>query len=509
MFRPFYFFFGGGGGLDKPPEMRYNRYMRTEDFLLWFKKRYKRTSSFLSGFLLLLVDLATVMLCIGTSFFIINLLDRSFISFRSFVTYWIYLPAFILVFYVSKLYPGMVLAPAEEIRRFTVGSFFCFVGIAVSIVFETDGRGMIAIAMIGAIPFASIGLPIARQFGRLLFSRSMVWGVPAAVYVFDGERNIVIDRLVRHPELGYKPAVIINAAAAQSGESIYEGIPEFPPTAEIHDMIRRLNIKVAIIIEKKDDTPADSQELYTRIMRQYRYTIAIPHNQHIRSVYSSVRDFNGIIGFSTTRNLTRPGELFLKRLTDIILLLIAAGPTLLVTLAAALAIKVSSPGPVFYGHKRVGKNGKEITVWKFRSMVTNSQEILERILAEDPERRAEWEKDRKFKDDPRITGVGRILRNTSLDELPQLWNILRGDMSFVGPRPVTHSELDKYGKQADFILSVKPGLSGMWQISGRSDTGYEERINLDTYYIQNWSIWLDLWIITKTIWVVLRGKGAY
>ena len=104
---------------------------------------------------------------------------------------------------------------------------------------------------------------------------------------------------------------------------------------------------------------------------------------------------------------------------------------------------------------------------------------------------------------------GKILRNTSLDELPQLWNILTGDMSFVGPRPVTRSELDKYGKRADFILSVNPGLSGMWQISGRSDTAYEERINLDTYYIQNWSIWLDLWIITKTVWVVLKGKGAY
>ena len=146
---------------------------------------------------------------------------------------------------------------------------------------------------------------------------------------------------------------------------------------------------------------------------------------------------------------------------------------------------------------------------KFRSMVTNSQEILEKILAEDPVRRAEWDKDRKFKDDPRVTRIGKILRNTSLDELPQLWNIFTGDMSFVGPRPVTRSELDKYGKLSDFILSVKPGLSGMWQISGRSDTAYEERINLDTYYIQNWSIWLDLWIITKTIWVVLRRKGAY
>lgn len=483
--------------------------MQVDEFPRWFKKRYRHTSSFWSGVLLLVVDLLAVMLCIGASFFIVNLVNRNIINFRSFVTYWIYLPAFVAVFYAAKLYPGMVLAPAEEVRRFAVSSFFCFMGIAISIIFETEGKAVIAIAMVGAIPLASVGLPVARQFGRLLFSRSRVWGVPAAVYIFDHDKNIAVDRLVRHPELGYRPAVIINVAADRPGQSAYGDIPEFPPSKELHDTLTRLRVKVAVIIEKGDDTLRDSQDLYTTIMRQYRYTIAIPFNQDIRSVYSSVRDIGGIIGFSTTRNLTKPGELLLKRMTDIILLLIAAGPTLLVTLAAAIAIKSTSEGPVFYGHKRVGKNGKEITVWKFRSMVTNSQEILERILAEDPVRREEWEKDRKFKDDPRITRVGRFLRNTSLDELPQLWNILRGDMSFVGPRPVTIPELEKYGRQADFILSVQPGLSGMWQISGRSDTGYEERITLDGYYIQNWSIWLDLWIIIKTIWVVIRGKGAY
>jgi lipopolysaccharide/colanic/teichoic acid biosynthesis glycosyltransferase len=142
-------------------------------------------------------------------------------------------------------------------------------------------------------------------------------------------------------------------------------------------------------------------------------------------------------------------------------------------------------------------------------MYKNSQEMLEQILATDPVRRAEWEKDRKFLDDPRVTAFGKFLRKTSLDELPQLWNIFTGDMSFVGPRPVTESELEKYGEDADYVLSVTPGLSGMWQISGRSDTGYEERVSLDTFYIQNWSVWLDLWIIIKTVWVVINGKGAY
>ncbi len=174
-----------------------------------------------------------------------------------------------------------------------------------------------------------------------------------------------------------------------------------------------------------------------------------------------------------------------------------------------LLTKLTSRGPIFYGHKRVGKNGKEFKCWKFRSMCIDADKKLDEILANNPEMRAEWEKDRKFQNDPRVTKFGKFLRKTSLDELPQLINILLGQMSFVGPRPVTEPELDRYGEYKDFVLSVTPGLSGMWQTSGRSDTEYEERIALDLYYIQNWSIWLDIWILIKTVYVVIKGRGAY
>ena len=141
-------------------------------------------------------------------------------------------------------------------------------------------------------------------------------------------------------------------------------------------------------------------------------------------------------------------------------------------------------------------------------MVVNADKMLDEIL-KDPVMAAEWEKDRKFTNDPRVTKIGKFLRKTSLDEFPQFFNVLTGEMSFIGPRPVTTPEPDKYGDKAKLILSVQPGLSGMWQISGRSDTGYEERITLDSYYIQNWSVWLDIWIIIKTIYIVIKGKGAY
>ncbi|MCR5605802.1 MAG: exopolysaccharide biosynthesis polyprenyl glycosylphosphotransferase, partial [Treponema sp.] len=237
--------------------------------------------------------------------------------------------------------------------------------------------------------------------------------------------------------------------------------------------------------------------------------IVIPNSQNTHTMSLSLRDFGGIMGYSSTHNLTRGGSLLVKRIVDLLILLAMSPLVIPIVLIVSIIVKISSPGPIFYGHKRVGKDGKEFKCWKFRSMVINADKMLDKILEEHPEMREEWERDRKFTHDPRVTKIGKILRKTSIDELPQLWNVLVGEMSFIGPRPVTSPELAKYGDKANFILSVLPGLSGMWQISGRSTTGYEERITLDSYYIQNWSVWLDLWIIIKTVWVVLKGKGAY
>jgi lipopolysaccharide/colanic/teichoic acid biosynthesis glycosyltransferase len=142
-------------------------------------------------------------------------------------------------------------------------------------------------------------------------------------------------------------------------------------------------------------------------------------------------------------------------------------------------------------------------------MVVDAEEQLELMLESNPQMREEWEKTHKLKNDPRVTKIGRFLRRTSFDEFPQLINILRGEMSLVGPRPVVDEEVEKYGEDYNRIFSVKPGLTGLWQVSGRSDTDYAERVSFDTYYLQSWSVWLDLWILYKTVGVVIRGKGAY
>jgi Undecaprenyl-phosphate galactose phosphotransferase WbaP len=193
-----------------------------------------------------------------------------------------------------------------------------------------------------------------------------------------------------------------------------------------------------------------------------------------------------------------------------LVIVITGGIVLLpLLLLISLLVKLSSPGPVLYGHTRRGMNGRHFTAYKFRSMVSNSGELLEKLLESDPNVRREWEANHKLKNDPRVTRIGKFLRRTSFDEFPQLINILKGEMSLVGPRPIVDEEVEKYGEDYHRIFSVKPGLTGLWQVSGRSDTDYAERVSFDTYYLQSWSVWLDIWVLFKTFGVVIKGKGAY
>ncbi len=208
-------------------------------------------------------------------------------------------------------------------------------------------------------------------------------------------------------------------------------------------------------------------------------------------------------------NLARPINRWIKTIFDYVLTItgtIAISPILIVI---ALWIYKDSPGPVIFKHRRIGKNGKEFNCYKFRSMCVDAKEKLEQLLKTDPESKAEWEKDFKLKNDPRITKSGAFLRKTSLDELPQIFNVLKGEMSLVGPRPIIKDEMVRYGEYINDYLMVKPGITGMWQVSGRSDTDYKQRVQLDSWYVRNWSVWLDVMLLWRTVKIVFQCKGAY
>ena len=208
-------------------------------------------------------------------------------------------------------------------------------------------------------------------------------------------------------------------------------------------------------------------------------------------------------------NLARPMNRFLKTAFDYIVTILGTVAVSPILLFIALWIYKDSPGPVIFRHTRIGKDGKPFACYKFRSMCVDAKERLETLLETDPAAREEWERDFKLKNDPRITKSGAFLRKTSLDELPQIFNVLKGEMSLVGPRPIIAEELPRYGEFKEDYLMVRPGITGMWQVSGRSDIDYEERVRLDSWYVRNWNLWLDIVLLFKTFYVVLARKGAY
>ena len=218
-------------------------------------------------------------------------------------------------------------------------------------------------------------------------------------------------------------------------------------------------------------------------------------------------------GPRTGNSVRSPERLFryrvVKRGLDISLVLLCLPLLLLMIASIALAIRVTSPGPIFFSHRRIRGHGRFFSMWKFRTMCVNSAEVLETHLAASPAARAEWRKDHKLKFDPRVTRVGEFLRRTSLDELPQIWNVLTGSMSLVGPRPIVAAEVEKYGDFfADYCL-VKPGVTGLWQVSGRSQLSYPERVQLDHHYAHHWTLTADLRILCRTLSSVVNQDGAY
>lgn len=195
----------------------------------------------------------------------------------------------------------------------------------------------------------------------------------------------------------------------------------------------------------------------------------------------------------------------LKRFIDIIIGTIGLIVCIPIFIIIGIAIKIDSKGPVFFKHKRIGKHGKKLEIYKFRTMIENAEEAMKNFTEE---QKKEFAENFKLENDPRVTRVGKILRKTSLDELPQIINILKGEMSIIGPRPVVRSELEKYGSNQDKFLSVAPGLTGNWAANGRSDVSYEERMALELDYIENRNLILDMKIFFKTILSVLKGRGA-
>jgi Undecaprenyl-phosphate galactose phosphotransferase WbaP len=480
--------------------------MTLSDFSIWYRSRYHRTTSALTAAAFMIADLFGAMLSFGSGFFFVNLYDISAINFKSFVTYWPYVPIFILIFQFMSLYPGISLAPSEELRCFFVGSLIAHGGIVFSRYIEDQEFGPISAAFVISFFCSVIIFLVCRNVMHRILHKTKLGGIPAVIYGSGTMGKAVADRLLENARTGYIPVLILDDNPG--GEDAYRGVPIIHDTAIGPEIVGSFNIKMAIVAMTELDQ-RELARLLNNSVSAFRYNVLIPNFFSVTNIWMAIRDFDGILGFVTSHKLKMFWNLGIKRFMDLFLVISGGIILMPLLLLIALLVKLSSPGPVLYGHTRLGMNGRHFTAYKFRSMVSNSGEVLEKLLESDPEVRKEWEANYKLKNDPRVTKIGKFLRRTSMDEFPQLINILKGEMSLVGPRPIVDGEVAKYGEDYQRIFSVKPGLTGLWQVSGRSDTDYAERVSFDTYYLQSWSVWLDIWVLLKTVGVVIKGRGAY
>ena len=423
----------------------------------------------------------------------------------SFVEVIPFLAIFFPAFLAQGLYPGILIHPAEEMRR--VFHSLCIVFLAwTSVMFLWHAEKFYSRSVFLVI--WALGPPailLCRHLTRRWFGNKRWWGVPAVI-LGSGHNAQRIARKLRDGRLGVKVAGMF------SEQQLLSWSLDMPPV--LGDLRSAASIagehsaQYAIIAMQNKS----NREVHNAIQdycRGFSHVLIIPDMQGVCSMGITAREIGGELGLQLPQRLFHWSAATLKRSLDI-----AASASLLLALspiftAIATSIKLTSKGPVFFGHSRLGRNNQPFKALKFSTMASNADHLLAEYLAIHPEHRFEWERDHKLKNDPRITRVGKWLRRFSLDELPQLFNVLTGHMSLVGPRPIVSAEIPKYGRGYGLYARVLPGITGLWQVSGRNNTTYEERVAFDEYYVYNWSIWLDLYILMRTIAVVLTAEGAY
>ena len=464
-----------------------------------------RTWPALTTALLIVSDTLSLSLAGGLVLMVKSVLDQALHP-EVYFSLWPTLILFIIVYYSVGLYPGVGLAAAEELRRLTLATSLVYLVLAAgTFLFKESGTYSRAV-FLGAWMLSVVLVPLARALVRHVVAHRPWWGYPVVVLGAGKTGRMVVRALKRNPGLGFKPVAVLDDNPDKHGS--LEGVPVVGGVELAPALAAELRVRHAIVA-----MPGVPREKLLHILESYGgifpHIVLIPDLFGFSSLWVSAADLGGVLGLELRQRLLLPGPRSLKRAIDLTSALLGGLLISPLLLLIAIWIKLDSRGPVFYGHTRIGQEGRRFKAWKFRSMIPNADRVLQDYLERHPELQAEWEATQKLKNDPRVTRVGRWLRKLSLDELPQLWNVIRGEMSLVGPRPIVQEELAKYGEKGVLYLKVKPGMTGLWQVSGRSETSYQERVEIDAYYVRNWSVWLDLYILARTVWVVFFGRGAY
>ncbi len=419
---------------------------------------------------------------------------------------WPFIFVFLASYWMSGLYARPALSQPEELERGTACSFCIFLSLSAFTLTMRGGTHYVTATLATAIVANAVLMPLFRELARHLFSKFPGWPDQAVIFGTGTEARALIERNQNEREAGINLVAVIDPVPQD--EPLLCGLPIARTLGGAAGFLDRsrpayglLTVAAASSAEMVRLLDSPESVIFSRI-------VLVSNPSAMSSMWAVPMGRRHTPGLTPRSRMDGLTYRVAKRTLDLgvsALVLLCSIPFLGLI---GLCVKLDSEGPALFGHERLGKNGRPFKAWKFRTMHIDGKAILEAWFAEHPSAQDEWARSGKLQHDPRVTRIGRFLRVTSMDELPQLWNVVRGDMSLVGPRPIVQDEIQRYGEDFEVFSQAQGGVTGMWQVSGRSSTTYSERVMLDSFYVQNWSIWLDLSIILRTFGAVLLRKGA-
>jgi Undecaprenyl-phosphate galactose phosphotransferase WbaP len=356
--------------------------------------------------------------------------------------------------------------------------------------------------------------PCLRFLGKKILLSTGLWKESVIIIGAGKTGTEVATGIMQEPHLGYCIVGFLDDDEGKKAVDIHVDTAAYKvlgKVSQLREFVKSLDISTVIIavpslsLQKTSQVTSEAQQLSKNVL-------LVPDLKGMALLNTELYHLfmQQLFLLKINNNLKSALNRFIKRTFDLAVSILFCPFFLIFAGVVGILVRIDSPGPLFYSHLRVGQNGKMVKVHKIRTMYIDAEEKLKEFVERNPSAREEWENFFKLKNDPRVTKIGRWLRKTSLDELPQIINVLNGSMSLVGPRPVLQEEIDNYYKDsADYYFLVKPGITGLWQASGRNIVNYDLRVKLDTWYVLNWSLWFDIVILFKTIKVVLNKEGAY
>ncbi len=461
--------------------------------------------------LLLVTDLAAIVISFFLSFYLRKILIPvigGVLFFDQVAPLFLLIIIFILVIFVfAGLYPGHGRTGVVEFREIVYIVSFSHVIVAMIIFILGYGPRFSRLVFLFNWFFA---LVLITSFRLLLHNRGSLsswWGQPAVVIGGSTDVSMVIRHLQSARRIAYRPVAAILLEKDISQEKIH-GVPVFAFSEQLLNALRKSNIKLGIFTNRTVSSEIGFRKYLQTFSLVFPKLVYVLGDSPLNMLAMKTMDLDGHPALQIQYNLLNPFSRFVKRVVDLLLSLVSLVFTFPLFIFFSLLIWIDSPGPVLYTQKRMGRGGRLFNIYKFRTMVVGAEKELAELLEADEKLREEYDKYHKLQNDPRVTRVGRFLRKISFDEFPQILNVIKGDMSWVGPRAYLPSELYQMGESATIIHRVSPGLTGWWQVMGRHGVSFEERLQLDEYYISNFSLLMDVFILFKTFFIVLSGRGA-